>query len=104
MMANTIITDFFVRHHRFFAREIGLEFVANILTLLYSYDGFWDLINRLNIHLFYLSYRSQILQILIYHMAMILGSESYHQVFSRLPPFVSGVEDFSEERGNSLTY
>jgi len=104
MMANTIITDFFVRNHRFFAREIGLEFVANILTLLYSYDGFWDLINRLNIHLFYLSYRSQILQILIYHMAMILGSESYHQVFSRLPPFVSGAEDFSEERGNSLTY
>ena len=104
MMANTIVTDFFVRHHRFFAREIGLEFVANILTLLYSYDGFWDLINRLNVHLFYLSYRSQILQILIYHMAMILGSESYHQVFSHLPPFVSGAEDFSEERGNSLTY
>jgi len=100
MAANTIITDFFVSHHRLFAREIALEFVENILTLLFSYDGFWDFVNRLNIHFFYLSYRPQILQILSYHMSLTYGSEHYLEVYRHLPPYVSGAEDFSRERGN----
>ena len=99
MAANTIITDFFVSHHRLFAREIALEFVENILTLLFSYDGFWDFVNRLNIHFFYLSYRPQILQILSYHMSLTYGSEHYLEVYRLLPPYVSGAEDFSRERG-----
>ncbi len=105
MAANTIITDFFVSNHRLFAREIALEFVENIMTLLFSYDGFWDFVNRLNIHFFYLSYRSQILQILSYHMSITYGSEHFLQVYRRLPPYVSGAEDFSQERGKFfLTY
>jgi hypothetical protein len=99
MVANTIITDFFVSNHRLFAREIALEFVEDIMTRLFSYDGFWDFVNRLNIHFFYLSYRSQILQILSYHMSLAYGSEHFLQVYRRLPPYVSGAEDYSQERG-----
>jgi hypothetical protein len=102
MVANTIITDFFVSNHRLFAREIALEFVENIMTLLFSYDGFWDFLNRLNIHFFYLSYRPQILQILSYHLSLTYGIEQFTQVYRRLPPYVFGAEDFSEERGKSL--
>jgi hypothetical protein len=101
MAANTIITDFLVSNHRFFAQEIALEFVENIMTLLFSYDGFWDFLNCLNIHIFYLTYRSQILQILSYHMSLTYGSEHFTQVYRRLPPYVSGAEDFSQERGKS---
>ena len=104
MTANTIITDFFVSHHRLFAREIALEFVENIMTLLFSYDGFWDFVNRLNIHFFYLTYRSQILQILSYHMSLTYGSEHFTQVYRRLPPYVFGAEDFSQERGKSSNF
>ena len=57
MMANTIITDFFVKYHKLFARGISLEFVDSILTVLFCYDGFWDILNRINVHLFYLTYR-----------------------------------------------
>jgi hypothetical protein len=104
MAANTIITDFFVSNHRLFAREIALEFVENIMTLLFSYDGFWDFVNRLNIHFFYLTYRSQILQILSYHMSLTYGSEHFTQVYRRLPPYVFGAEDFSQERGKSSNF
>jgi hypothetical protein len=99
MMANTIITDFFVRNHRLFAREIGLEFVENVLTLLYSYDGFWNFVNRFNVHFFYLTYRNQILQNLDYHMAMLYGGKPFLQTYRNLPPYVLGSKDFSKERG-----
>jgi hypothetical protein len=102
MAANTIVTDFFVSNHRLFAREMALEFVENILTLLFSYDGFWDFANRLNIHFFYLSYRPQILQILNYHLSTTYGNEHFLQVYRRLPPYVSGAEDYSQERGKSF--
>ena len=102
MAANTIVTDFFVSNHRLFAREMALEFVENILTLLFSYDGFWDFANRLNIHFFYLSYRPQILQILNYHLSTTYGNEHILQVYRRLPPYVSGAEDYSQERGKSF--
>ncbi len=104
MAANTIVTDFFVSNHRLFAREMALEFVENILTLLFSYDGFWDFANRLNIHFFYLSYRSQILQILNYHLSSTYGNEHFLQVYRRLPPYVSGAEDYSQERGKSFSW
>jgi hypothetical protein len=103
MAANTIITDFFVSNHRLFAREMALEFVENILTLLFSYDGFWDFVNRLNIHFFYLSYRSQILQVLNYHLSSTFGNESFLQVYRRLPPYVFGAEDYSQERGEKFS-
>ncbi len=49
---------------------MALEFVVNVLTLLNSYDGFWDFMNRLHVHLFYLTYRNQMLQILCSYMAL----------------------------------
>lgn len=103
MAANTIITDFFVSNHRLFAREMALEFVENVLTLLFSYDGFWDFVNRLNIHFFYLSYRSQILQVLNYHLSSTFGNEHFLQVYRRLPPYVFGAEDYSQERGEKFS-
>jgi hypothetical protein len=36
---------------------------------------------------------------LSYHMSLTYGSEHYLQVYRRLPPYVSGAEDFSQERG-----
>ena len=43
MAANTIVTDFFVSNHRLFAREMALEFVENILTLLLAMMDFGTL-------------------------------------------------------------
>jgi hypothetical protein len=74
MMANTIITDFVSQHIRLFAREMCLEFVEYVMPLLYCSDGFWDFINRLNVHLFYLTYRGQIMEALSLMMASMHGS------------------------------
>jgi hypothetical protein len=100
MMANTIITDFFVKYHKLFARGIALEFVDSILTLLFCYDGFWDILNRFNVHLFYLTYRHQVLTILSNRMATMYGAQVFNQLFDRFPLF-NLVEDNrkSEEKG-----
>ncbi len=100
MMANTIITDFFVKYHKLFARGIALEFVDSILTLLFCYDGFWDILNRFNVHLSYLTYRHQVLTILSNWMATMYGAQVFNQLFDRLPLF-NLVEDNrkSEEKG-----
>ena len=100
MMANTIITDFFVKYHKLFARGISLEFVDSILTILFCYDGFWDILNRINVHLFYLTYRHQILTILSNRMATMYGAQIFKQIFDRLPFFNLGENNLgAEERG-----
>jgi hypothetical protein len=100
MMANTIITDFFVKYHKLFARGISLEFVDSILTVLFCYDGFWDILNRINVHLFYLTYRHQILTILSNRMATMYGAQILGQIFDRLPFFNLGENNLgAEERG-----
>jgi hypothetical protein len=100
MMANTVITDFFVKHHKLFARGISLEFVDSILTILFCYDGFWDILNRINVHLFYLTYRHQILTILSNRMATMYGAQIFKQIFDRLPFFNLGENNLgAEERG-----
>jgi hypothetical protein len=102
MMANTIITDFFVKYHKLFARGISLEFVDLVLTILFCYDGFWDILNRINVHLFYLTYRHQILTILSTRMATMYGAQIFRQVFDRLPLFNLGEDNLgTEERGSS---
>jgi hypothetical protein len=101
MMANTIITDFFVKYHKLFARGISLEFVDLVLTILFCYDGFWDILNRINVHLFYLTYRHQILTILSTRMATMYGAQIFRQIFDRLPLFNLGEDNLgTEERGN----
>jgi hypothetical protein len=101
MMANTIITDFFVKYHKLFARGISLEFVDLVLTILFCYDGFWDILNRINVHLFYLTYRHQILTILSTRMATMYGAQIFRQIFDRLPLFNLGEDSLgTEERGN----
>jgi hypothetical protein len=100
MMANTIITDFFVKYHKLFARGISLEFVDSVLTILFCYDGFWDILNRINVHLFYLTYRHQILTILSNRMATMYGAQIFKQIFDRLPFFNLGEDNLgAEERG-----
>jgi hypothetical protein len=100
MMANTVITDFFVKHHKLFARGISLEFVDSILTILFCYDGFWDILNRINVHLFYLTYRHQILTILSNRMTTMYGAQIFKQIFDRLPFFNLGENNLgAEERG-----
>ncbi len=99
MMANTVITDFVSQHVHLFAREMCLEFVEYVLTLLYSSDGFWDFVNCLNVHLFYLTYRGQIMQILSLKMASMFGSNFVTLV--REIPFIRD-GDTPMFRGNFL--
>jgi hypothetical protein len=84
MMANTVITDFFVKHHNLFARGLAIEFLDFIVSTLFCYDGFWDILNRINVHLFYLTYRHQILSILSDRIAIMYGSQPFEQLSSRL--------------------
>ncbi len=97
MMANTIITDFVSQFVHLFAREMCLEFVEYVMTLLYSSDGFWDFVNRLNVHLFYLTYRGQIMEALSLKMASMYGS-SFVNLVREVPPIQDG--DTPITRGN----
>jgi hypothetical protein len=56
MIVNTILLDFFVKHQRMLNRNIGFKFVDFVLSRLVGYEGFWQLVNCLNIHMFYLTY------------------------------------------------
>jgi hypothetical protein len=98
MMANTVITNFVSQHVHLFAREMGLEFVEYVLTLLYCSDGFWDFINRLNVHLFYLTYRGPIVEIFSLKMASMFGSNFVALV--RGIPSIRNGDDAPLTRGN----
>jgi hypothetical protein len=89
MMANTVITDFVVKFVHLFAREMSLEFVEYVMTLLYCSDGFWDFINRLNVHLFYLTYRGQMMEALSLKMASMYGS-NFVNLVREVPPIRDG--------------
>jgi hypothetical protein len=89
MMANTVITDLVVQFVHLFAREMCLEFVEYVMTLLYGSDGFWDFINRLNVHLFYLTYRGQMMEALSLKMASMYGS-NFINLVREVPPIRDG--------------
>ena len=97
MMANTVITDFVSQFVHLFAREMCLEFVEYVMTLLYCSDGFWDFVNRLNVHLFYLTYRGQMMEALSLKMASMYGSDFVNLV-REVPPIRDG--DTPTTRGN----
>jgi len=100
MMANTVITDFVSQFVHLFAREMCLEFIEYVMTLLYCSDGFWDFINRLNVHLFYLTYRGQMMEALSLKMASMYGS-NFVNLVREVPPIRDG--DTPTTRGNWST-
>jgi hypothetical protein len=99
MMANTVITDLVSQFVHLFAREMCLEFVEYVMTLLYCSDGFWDFINRLNVHLFYLTYRGQMMEILSLKMASMYGL-NFVNLVREVPPIRDG--DTPATRGSLL--
>ena len=57
LISNTLMLDLFMKNHRLFARGLGFEFLDKVLIRLLSSIRYWDFLNLLNIHLFYLSHR-----------------------------------------------
>jgi hypothetical protein len=99
LLSNTLMLDFFMKNHRLFARGLGFEFIDKILIRLLSNIKYWDFMNTLNIHLFYLSHRPKMVDVLHHHMARLYGSFVLDLFSHRLSSPITRNEDFSFERG-----
>jgi hypothetical protein len=65
---------------------------------------YWDFMNTLNIHLFYLSHRPKMVDVFHHHLARMYGSFVFNLIYCRLPSSIAGREDFSTERGTFLFF
>ncbi len=93
MICNTLMVDFFCRNHRILARGLGLEFIDNVLFRLIKNEGFWHFLNAGNVHLFYLDYRTKMMNLICHQLAKMYGHEHFHNIFRNLSPGMRGRED-----------
>ena len=93
MICNTLMVDFFMRNHRILARGLALEFVDKVLFRLVDNDKFWRFLNTCNVHLFYLNYRTKMMNVICSQLARMYGHENFQAIFSRLTPGIRGRED-----------
>ncbi len=93
MICNTLMVDFFCRNHRILAWGLGLEFIDNVLFRLIRNEGFWHFLNAGNVHLFYLDYRTKMLNLICHQLAKMYGHEHFHNIFGNLSPGMRGRED-----------
>jgi hypothetical protein len=100
MICNTLMVDFFMRNHRILARGLALEFVDKVLFRLVDNDKFWRFLNTCNVHLFYLNYRTKMMNVICHQLARMYGHENFHAIFSRLTPGIRGREDM----GNFINF
>ena len=96
MISNTLVVDFFMRNHRILARGLGLEFIDKILFRLVNHDKYWRFLNTCNVHLFYLNYRTKMMNIICHQLARMYGHENFHNIFRRLTPGIRGREDLGK--------
>ena len=96
MISNTLVVDFFMRNHRILARGLGLEFIDKILFRLVNHDKYWHFLNTCNVHLFYLNYRTKMMNIICHQLARMYGHENFHNIFCRLTPGIRGREDLGK--------
>jgi hypothetical protein len=102
MMSNTLMVDFFMRNHRLLARGLSFEFVDKILFRLIHNDKYWYFLNNLNPHLFYLNYRTKMMNVICHQMAKVYGAETFGNVFNRVSPGTRGREEYPAYLGNFL--
>lgn len=102
MMSNTLMVDFFMRNHRLLARGLSFEFVDKILFRLLHNDRYWHFLNSLNPHLFYLNYRTKMMNVICHQMAKVYGAETFGGIFNRVSPGTRGREEYPAYLGNFL--
>jgi len=105
MISNTLMVDFFMRNHRLLARGLSFGFVEQILFRLLRNDRYWYFLNNLNPHLFYLNYRTKIMNLFCHQMAKLYGMETFHLIFHCISSAVHGREreEYPEALGKSST-
>jgi hypothetical protein len=96
MICNTLMVDFFCRNHRILARGLGLEFIDNVLFRLVRNEGFWHFLNAGNVHLFYLDYRTKMMNLICHQLAKMYGHEHFHNIFRNLSPGMRGRQDLGK--------
>lgn len=106
MISNTLMVDFFMRNHRLLVRGLSFGFVDQVLFRLLHNDRYWYFLNNLNPHLFYLNYRTKIMNIICHQMAKMYGSETFNMIFHRISAAVRGRErdDYPSDLGKLFIF
>ena len=106
MISNTLMVDFFMRNHRLLVRGLSFGFIDQVLFRLLNNDRYWYFLNNLNPHLFYLNYRTKIMNIICHQMAKMYGSETFNMIFHRISAAVRGRErdDYPSDLGKLFIF